>query len=174
MNKTLKNILIIIGSIFGFAILAFIFFLVIGIFLGADEKTFTSHGFTITLTDDFYEKDYASLTAYFESSDVIVTALKEDFTSLEVVGLNASSSVSDYMKAVFETNEFSGDIKKSSNGKYEYTEYKSSSSGKEFSYLMVTLKGKDAFWLVNFACESKNIDEYREKFLKYADTIKVD
>ena len=57
MNKTLKNILIIIGSIFGFAILAFIFFLVIGIFLGADEKTFTSHGFTITLTDDFYEKE---------------------------------------------------------------------------------------------------------------------
>ena len=57
MNKNLKNILIIIGSIFGFAILAFIFFLVIGIFLGADEKTFTSHGFTITLTDDFYEKE---------------------------------------------------------------------------------------------------------------------
>ena len=50
---------------------------------------------TITMPDGFYEKSLASVTVYFESQETIVTALKEDFTTLEAINLGKNSTLKD-------------------------------------------------------------------------------
>ena len=47
-----------------------------GCLISSSDKTYTSHGMTITMPEGFYEKSLASVTVYFESQETIVTALK--------------------------------------------------------------------------------------------------
>ena len=71
----------------------------------SNNKQYSDNGFSITLPSDFYKKDLASVTVYYESEYAIVTALKESFTTLETVGLNSNSSIEDYAKAVIKNNK---------------------------------------------------------------------
>ena len=66
---------------------------------------------SITLTDEFTEKDLVSATVYFESMDAIVTGLKEEFSTLEAAGLTKDSTVEDYAKAVTTNNQKDSEIK---------------------------------------------------------------
>ena len=43
----------------------------------------------------FMKKSLASVTVYFESQETIVTALKEDFTTLEAINLGKNSTFKD-------------------------------------------------------------------------------
>ena len=43
----------------------------------------------------FMKKSLASVTVYFESQETIVTALKEDFTTLEAINLGKNSTLKD-------------------------------------------------------------------------------
>jgi hypothetical protein len=45
---------------------------------GEKVKVFEKSGIKITATDAFYEKEQISMTLYLESSDKIITALKEE------------------------------------------------------------------------------------------------
>ena len=51
----------------------------------AKDKTFEKAGMQITLTTAFSEKEYIGQTACYQSSKVIVTAIKEEFTYFESV-----------------------------------------------------------------------------------------
>ena len=137
------------------------------------EETFTEDNFKITLTDDFYKKDNLSSTYYYESTDVGVTAIFEDFESLEEVNINSDSSLEDYLKVVEYANDEEYDSKKSENGKYYYFDYTASVSGKEFYYISAVYKGKTGFWLVTSFCEDKNKDELKPVLLKYLNTVEV-
>ena len=57
--------------------------------------------------------------------------------------------------------------------KFAYFVYEKEVSGKEFYCTAVVYKADDAFWLVNFACEDKNKEEYSEKFIDWASTVEV-
>ena len=140
----------------------------------SNNKQYYDNGFSITLPSDFYKKDLASVTVYYESEYAIVTALKESFTTLETVGLNSNSSIEDYAKAVIKNNkQDDADLQLSEDGNFAYFVYEKEVSGKEFYYTAVVYKADDAFWLVNFACEDKNKEEYSEKFIDWASTIEV-
>ncbi len=162
----------IIGVIVGVVVFALAFFIITNI--GKETtKTYSSNGFTIDLPKDFYEKSLASVTTYFESPTAIVTALKEEFSSLEVVNIGANSTVDEYAKAVARNNNITIDLKEISNTDYKYFTYEKSNAGKTFYYMGVVLKGDDSFWLVNFACEKSKKNEYHDKFITWAKTIKV-
>lgn len=75
-KKVLYLLLLIIVAVTGCALLE------------PEEKTFKDKGMSITLTDEFTEKDLVSATVYFESMDAIVTGLKEEFSTLESSRLN--------------------------------------------------------------------------------------
>lgn len=138
-------------------------------------KVYKVNGFQIELPNNFIEKEQVSFTTYLESPRAMATALKEDFTTLESVGITKDSSLDEYIQAVISANGFKDtDIKDISGTDYKYFTYESSASNKDFYYMAVILKSDDAFWLINFACETKNKEEFQDRFIKWAKTIKVD
>ena len=52
----------------------------------ASPKTFTKSGMSITLTDDFTERDYVSYTAVYDSQYVAIFAIKEEFSLFPLQG----------------------------------------------------------------------------------------
>lgn len=138
------------------------------------SKEFSANGFTITLTEDFYEKELISFTNYYASTGAIVTALKEEFTTLELVGIDSKSSLEDYAKAVEANNNGNYELKMNEKSNYLSFTYNATISGKEYYYYAVVKKGSDSFWLINFACFDDEKDQYQPKFEEWASTIKVD
>lgn len=171
-SKTVKTVVSIIAGVIAF----FIAYMGVTEITNkeANTKKYSSNGFNITLPDNFYEKDLASVTTYLESEKVIVTALKEEFSILGTAGISEDSSLDDYAEAVAKNNNLTIDLKEINNTDYKYFTYERTNSGKTFYYMGVVLKSNDSFWLVNFACEKKNKDEYHDKFVNWAKTIKVD
>lgn len=128
------------------------------------EKTYSSRGFSITMEDGMVEKDLASSTVYFEGQRVLVSGIKETFEALEVIELSKDSTIEEYAQAVLANNKAEYEIK--TDGDLKYFTYENEFSGKPFYYFSAFVKGSDAFWLVNFACETSNKEEYNPYFIK--------
>ena len=138
------------------------------------QKTYKKDGFSITMDKGFIEKDYITFTYYFESTDSVVTTLKEEYELLAQIGLTQDTSNEEYLEFVLMVNELEdNEILTDKNSGIKYIEYQKTVSGKDFYYLAVSVKGEDAFWFCNFACENKNKSKFKDKFLKWADTIEV-
>lgn len=135
-----------------------------------DEKTYEVNGIKITMANDMVEKDLVSQTAYLEGDEVIFTALKESFTDLSQVGITEESTLKDYANLILTGNKLDSKVIEDANNVTYFT-YEKEISGKDFYYLASVYKANDAFWLVNFACEKKNVNEYKDKFLKWASTV---
>lgn len=158
-----------------FLALACALVLALGILGGcsASSKEFdTEAGMTITLPGSFNKKDMEGQTAYFESPTAIVTALKETFDELSAAGLDlsADSTVDEYGQIIIEGNGLSGSLEDKDGVKC--FKYEQTVSGTDFSYLGTVTKGPDAFWLVQFACETKNYDKFESDFIKWAKSMK--
>ncbi len=141
---------------------------VIGFTGCALEKTFEKAGMQITLTSKFYEKEILSQTAYYESTDSIVTAVKEEFSIADGV---EDYTVSDYTDIVLEANNVTANVNTREGKDYLYFTYEKQVSGKDFYYLATTHKGPDAFWLIQFACLVSDKGSKTETFLKWADSV---
>ena len=111
------------------------------------------------------------VTYYYESDEALVTALKESFEDLSIVGISKDSTIEDYVKLIIESNEKDDHYELKSN--YAYFEYEATVDGSDFYYIAVTYKGKDAFWLVNFMCTKEDKNNYKNKFLDWADSVEV-
>lgn len=133
------------------------------------QKEYSSHGFHIKMDEGMIEQDIATSTATFTNTETVVTALKEEFTLLESIGINKDSKIEDYAKAVIENNKENYELKEKDN--IHYFEYEKTVSGKNFYYLSAVYKSSDAFWLVSFACEKNNRSTYEKTFLEWAKTV---
>lgn len=131
------------------------------------EKTFSKSGMSITLTEDFVEKDRISFTSTYESDDIIVTTLKEEKSLLG----DMSVDLDGYTKLVIKANNLTN-LPQHKDG-LTYFEYEKEASGKEFHYYAFTFEGEDAYWLIQFACEQKNHEKLEETIFKYAKSVKV-
>lgn len=116
---------------------------------------------SITMYKGFYKKKLLSATYYLESTDSIMTALKEEFQTL----LLSTMTTQEYANAVLENNRISASLYSRENEDYKYFYYEKTVSGKDFYYLATTHKSEDAFWLIQFACEIDSKDEFKDKFL---------
>lgn len=158
MKKILKNVLVLLITITVF------------VFTGcsASAKTFSKEGMSIELTNDFVEKEYISMTCYYESPEMLVMVLKEEFS------LNPSVknwSIMQYAQAVGNANRLTSvDIYTSENG-YAFFEYAKSSSGNDYTYFATCHKADDAFWLIQFGCFTKDYDDLKGDMEKYANSI---
>ena len=142
-----------------------------GCTLFQQSKTFQKAGASITLTNAFVEKEYVSMTCYYESPEMIVTMLKEEFTMLD--GLEDWTLV-EYGRATIEANKLTDcDVFRSEDG-YVYFCYYKEVSGNNYSYYATCHKSGDAFWLIQFACLSKNFDRLSESMREYAKSITFD
>ena len=136
------------------------------------EKAFSKEGMTITLTDNFHEKDYLAYTAFYESQTSFVFVIKEDFSLFEEAGIPTDISLYEYSDIIAKSNNTDLVIKEKDGLVYYEYDYKAE-NGKEISYFVVLYRGEDAYWIFNFACESKNYEKLSGDFLKWAKSVTV-
>ena len=148
--------------------------LVLGMMTGCSgsAKSFSKAGMTITLSDAFMESDMESMTAYYESRTSAVTVLKEDFSTIESVGLSTDMSLQEYAQLVVEGNGL--DCQVSEEDGLVYFLYEDTVDGTDFSYWATVYRSSDAYWLVHFLCESKNYEKLLPDFKTWAKSVKFD
>ena len=139
---------------------------------GASSKDFSAAGMTITLTNAFTEKELASATSYYESTTSIVLTLKEEFSLFEQNGISTDISLKEYAELIAYNNGF--DVEIIENDGLTYFTYENTANGKDFTYLATVHKCSDAFWLIQFACESKNYEKLSKDFMTWAKSVKFE
>jgi len=163
MKKIIKNITLIV--------LAVIMLAFVGCSSSAPKaKTFSAAGMSIELTDSFHEKELVSATAYYESKDVIVLAIKEEFTLM--YGL-ANYTLADYAQLVINNNRLPAVTVETAEN-YVHFRYDKEVSGKDFSYWATCFKSDDAFWLIQFAVEKENNEAYAQHIFTWASSIEFE
>lgn len=154
----------IIGAVVGYSITS-------GLFSDKtpDAKDFSSNGMTITLTDEFIKTDIENYTVAYDSKNVAVFALKEAFSLAD--GFQ-DYTLEQYGNLVLQNNNLSSSKIEDKEGligfEYEFTNPDTKDTYKYFSFVY---KSNDAFWLVQFATLTENVDEYSSKIIEWAKTI---
>lgn len=129
-----------------------------------EDKVFSKAGMSITLTDDFTEQELVTQTAYYVSQKVVVTVLKEDGTTIP------DYTVEDYAELVCVVNGLTEAEVIAKDGYAEFT-YEKELSGKDYYYYARCFKNGTDFWMFQFACETKNAEDYTTSFDKWASSI---
>lgn len=134
-----------------------------------DPKDFSSNGMNITLTDEFVKTDIENYTVAYDSKNVAVFALKEAFALAD--GLQ-DYTLEQYGNLVLQNNNLSASKLQNLEGltefEYEFTNPDTKDTYKYFSFVY---KSNDAFWLVQFATLTENVDECSSKIIEWAKTI---
>lgn len=136
---------------------------------GSTPETFSKAGMSITLTDEFTEQNIVTQTAYYVSTDSVVTCLKEEFSLM--AGFE-DYTLAEYTDMVFYNNSLDADVNsREGENYYLWFTYEKTVSGKDFYYLSTTFKASDAFWLIQFACETSDKEKFTDTFLGWADSV---
>ncbi|MGM9680466.1 MAG: hypothetical protein ACI3XR_03065 [Eubacteriales bacterium] len=139
-----------------------------------NTKEYSSSGITVTLPDSFVEKELIGYTYYLQSTDVIFAAVKEEFSAATLIPGFKDYTLKQYADLVVTANLLTGIATVEETDGLTYLTYEKDVSGQTYFYIAPVFKGSDAFWLVNFGCFASDKDEYSEKFIEWAKTIKVD
>ncbi len=155
---------IIVGAVFGYSIASNLFSN-----KTPESKEFSSNGMNITLTDEFVKTDIENYTIAYDSKNVAVFALKEAFALAD--GFQ-DYTLEQYGDLVLQNNNLSSSKVEDMEGligfEYEFTNPDTKDTYKYFSFVY---KSNDAFWLVQFATLTENVDEYSSKIIEWAKTI---
>lgn len=135
----------------------------------ADAKDFTLEGLTITLTDAFSDLEVEGATGGYQSRDCALFLIKEPFDSLKN---GEELTLEEYVERVKTKNGLDVEIKTEEN--LTYFERTASADGDEFVYYSVMYRAPDAFWLLQFTCETKDYEEYRPYFVNWAKSVTFD
>lgn len=137
------------------------------------NKKFKKDGLTITLPKAFKEnndEEYSQYTVCYESNNILIVAIKEEFSKFEQL---ESMTLDEYTALVYRANSskaLTGIVKIEGLTTIEYEE---DIDNDTYKYFTTTFKGKDAFWIVQFACQEDKYDTYKPDFIKWAKTVKV-
>ena len=129
------------------------------------DKDFSKAGLTITLTDEFSEKDIVTHTAYYVSQKAVVLTLKEDGSQSNI------KTPKMYAELICQVNKITNVEITEKDGYAEFN-YENETGGKEYYYYARCYKNGTDFWLVQFGCETKNTEELTPLFEKWANSVK--
>lgn len=161
---SISIISIIVGIIIGY---------IIGVMLFSSEKeepkVFSENGMSITLTNEFKESEAENYTNCYDSANVAIFALKEEFSLLDG---SEDYTLEEYGNLVLKSNNHSSAELKEIDGLtgFEY-EFTNPDTNDEYQYFSFVYKSEDAFWLVQFATPEENEEEYRSKITQWAKTV---
>ena len=124
----------------------------------------------ITLTDDFSKTSIEGYTVCYDSAEVAVFALKENFDLMD--GLE-DYTIEQYGELVLQNNSFDSSVKLLSNDGLTYFdyEYANPETNDTYYYFTVLYKAPDAFWTVQFTTLSEDIEDYIQSFTDWAKTV---
>ncbi len=132
-------------------------------------ETYTIEDMQITLTDKFEETFFEGYTAVYDSKDVAVFMIKEEFELFDDFDFY---TVNEYGNLVLETNGFDSSVQLETYDGLTYFEYEAQNDENDtYTYFAVLYKGTDAFWVVEFVALTENYEEYRETFIEWAKSV---
>ena len=130
------------------------------------SKVFTGDGFSITLTDQFTEKESElGFDAYYSAPFCGVMVLIEPFTPEN--GLEEESLV-EYVSNVIESNGHDAHPLETE-GLIYYRYERDGYAGVSYSF-----KGNDAFYVFQFVCRNEDMQHYASLFYFFAESVTVD
>lgn len=137
-------------------------------------KAFSRAGMTLTLTDAFAEKEYVTYTACYESADLSVMALKEEYSLFDNTDFSSASTLEEYAGLVWSANQFAGNVPLVTEGDLRYFEFERSANGNDYTYRAYVYKAADGFWLVQFVSRADRYAELRDTMQDYAASVTFD
>ena len=139
---------------------------------GAKDQTFSNNGLIMDLPGNYEPltgDDVAGFTFSMGSKKSVIMGLKEEKAMFESYGLNLT--LDEYTDLVIEANGLNTTVKYEGGiPTFTFTNYV---DGTYFKYLAATFEGKDAFWLIQFACEEGKFDDMYSSFIKYLSTVRA-
>lgn len=138
-----------------------------------EPVVFSQGGLRITLTDKFTPKDHISYTACYESQDLAVMVLKEEFSLFEGTEISAETTVEQYMDVIRRANALPEMVSVVTSNNLCYLEYDRLANGKNYLYRAYGFKGTEGFWLVQFATTKENFANVSDQIHAYAQTVVV-
>lgn len=156
--------------------------IVIGIFAGffimngllksilSDSKEFSKEGMTITLTNQFREISQDGYTTCYDSQDVAVFVLKEEFSLVE--GFD-KYTLNEYGNLLITNNGLDSSVKLQNNDGLTYFEYQRANPETKdiYHYFSVVFKTPDSFWVIQFATLEKNYNDKKRTIFDWAKNI---
>lgn len=141
------------------------------------EKVFSKDGISITLTEEFEEKEYYDFNAYYDTEDAQVYIMKESFELLKENDQPTDISLVEYAEIMMETQNLNSKVEEKdglTSFYYEKSFLDYDKNTVDYLYFAVVFKSDDAYWLLQFACEKNLYGEYEEKFVKWAKSVEFD
>jgi len=157
--------------------LSLILIVTLALFVGCSNiqpQTFESDGISITTNTEFEKVSKADHALYLESEYASISIKREKFDTLN--GMTEESQLRDYTNSVLTNNNLT-DISPQNfggTGGYDFFVYDKTEQNKKTSYLVVTIKGTDSFYLATFQAAEDDFKTYEENFKTWAKSIKVD
>lgn len=141
-------------------------------FFAPEEKEFTGSGITITLNDSFVETDSVVAPLFISSLKHIFMGLRETKTDAVSVGIY---TLGEYIDYALENSGYSGStVHESENGEYVYAYYSATVDEVEYGYMIICMEGTSHYYLMNFGCLNDELEENKDQYIAWADTIIVD
>lgn len=133
------------------------------------EKTFSSNGMNITLSEEFKETTVKKYTVAYDSKKVAVFALKEPFALVD--GFE-DYTLDQYADLVIQSNGLSPSQKKTDNGLiwFEY-DFDNPENNNTYRYSTYVYKANDAFWIVQFATLKSNFEKVSQEIAVWAKSV---
>ena len=128
-------------------------------------------GMTVTLTDEFFEKEHMGYTVCYSSADLAVFVLKEEYTLFENTDFSSATSLEEYAGLVWSANQFAGNVPLVSDGDLKYFEYDYAANGNNYTYRTYVFKDAEGFWLVQFASLTDRYEALKDTMHGYAATV---
>lgn len=153
------------------AIFAAVAWLVFGYY--AKEKVFEKDGCSITLTNDFTERDNEHYTACYGSGDLLVTTLKVPFEVFSIEWNAENKSAEEYaelMQVEYAKIYPTSSLYQDNELLYFVFEYAVNAKRTD-NYFVSIYKSEDAFWQVSFGCRAEKYKDLESTIFEYAQSV---
>jgi hypothetical protein len=140
---------------------------------GSNPKEFSGSGISITLTDQFIEKEVIQAPLYLESTNHIFMGMRESKSELEIYNIN---TLRKYIDAVINNGNVNAEVETFNEDgvEYLYAYYTATVSEIEYGYMLIVMEGQSHYYSMNFGCLQKNLDDYKDTYFTWAKTIIVE
>ncbi len=134
------------------------------------DKIFSYDEMSITLNEGFVESEMEGYNVCYDSKDIAVFVLKEEFSLM--VGFE-DYTLDQYADLVLQANKERNPqtVKIDGLGNcIKYTFYNEELK-QDYTYLAALYKSDSAFWMVQFTCKTEKYEEFEPYFIERAKTV---
>ena len=134
----------------------------------AKAKTFNTNGLTIELTEAFKETERYDDSVVYKSKNIEILVERYEFENISQYELTLDAyayRMVNYAPGIYEKVLYEGDL--------PYHLSTREVNGESINYTKFFYKSEDAYWMVQFTCESDQYEDLKDAIFGYAATVKV-